>query len=103
MDYLGSAAPHGRYWLAFYAAFVAFVIPMRVLIVWLFVRTRSVLLTQVMHASSTASIVTLAPLHVTAGQEAAWYALCGAALWIVVAVVTALSSTMRSHTIIYRL
>jgi membrane protease YdiL (CAAX protease family) len=85
IDYLGTATPHGSYWLPYFLAFAAAMTAMRVLIAWIYTNTKSVLLAQLMHVSSTGSLVLLSPPHVTAGQEAAWYVVYAAALWIVVA------------------
>src|SRR5262245_60151738 len=49
VDYLGAASPHGAYWLPFFLAFVAILMPIRVLIAWVYSNTGSVLLTQLMH------------------------------------------------------
>jgi uncharacterized protein len=87
VDYLGAAAPHGVYWLPFFLAFIAVVTAMRVLIVWVYSNTSSVLLAQFMHASSTGFLVILSPAHVSPAQEALWYAVYAAVLWIVVALV----------------
>ena len=87
VDYLGGAAPHGVYWLPFFLTFVALVTAMRVLIVWVYSNTSSVLLAQLMHVSSTASLVLLAPSPISPVQETLWYAAYAAVLWIVVALV----------------
>lgn len=87
VDYLGAATPHGSYWPRFFLAFVALVTAIRVLIGWLYVNTQSVLLAQMMHASSTGSLVVFGPARVTAFEEALWYAVYALGLWIVVAVV----------------
>jgi hypothetical protein len=60
---------------------------MRVLIVWVYVNTRSVLLAQLLHASSTGSLVVLGAAHASPAQETLWYAVYAACLWIVVAIV----------------
>jgi hypothetical protein len=59
----------------------------RVLIAWMYANTKSVLLAQLMHASSTGSLVVLSPSLVTAGQEALWYGVYACALWVAVAAV----------------
>jgi membrane protease YdiL (CAAX protease family) len=87
VDYLGAASPHGRYWLDFFLAFATAMTALRVLISWVYANTESVLLPQLIHASSTGSLVALSPLGVTPGQEALWYAAYGAALWLTVLVV----------------
>ncbi len=84
VDYLGTATPHGAYWGRYFLAFIAAMSAMRVLICWLFARTGSVLLAQMLHAVSTGCLVVLSPPHVSAGQEAAWYAIYAVVLWLIV-------------------
>lgn len=87
IDFLGTAWPHGSYLLAYFFAFVAVMTAMRVLIAWLYANTRSVLLAQLMHVSSTGSLVALSPPMATARQEAFWYCIYAGVLWVVVAFV----------------
>jgi uncharacterized protein len=61
---------------------------MRVLIGWVYVNTKSVPIAQLMHASSTGSLVVFSPPHVNAAQEALWYGVYAVALWTTVSVVT---------------
>ena len=56
IDYLGTATPHGAYWLRYFLAFTAAMTAMRVLIGWIYTNTKSVPLAQLMHASSTGSL-----------------------------------------------
>ena len=88
IDFLGSASPHGTALPAFFAAFVAAMAAMRVLIAWFYERTQSVALAQLIHISSTGSLVVFSPPSVSPAQEAAWYALYAAALWLLVLVLT---------------
>jgi CDP-diglyceride synthetase len=87
IDYLGTSTPHGAYWFPFFLAFTAALTAMRVLIAWICSNTKSVLLAQLLHASSTGSLVIFSPPGVTAAQESLWYAVYAAALWLVVAIV----------------
>jgi membrane protease YdiL (CAAX protease family) len=90
VDSLGAASPHGHYFLEFFAAFVAMLVALRVLVAWLYTNTGSIRLAQSLHASSTGFLVVLGAGGVSAGQEALWYACYAAALWLVVGVVVAL-------------
>ncbi len=90
INYLGTATPHGRYWLPFFLAFAFAMTAMRVLICWMYTNTRSVFLAQLMHISSTGSLVVFSAPRVTATQEVLWYAIYGVALWLVVGLVVAL-------------
>jgi uncharacterized protein len=89
IDFLGTATPHGAYWLRYFLAFTAAMTAMRVLMGWIYTNTKSIVLAQLMHASSTGSLVIFSPGGVTAGQETMWYALYAAALWLVVGMVAA--------------
>jgi membrane protease YdiL (CAAX protease family) len=89
IDYLGTATPHGSYWLAYFAAFAIAMTAIRILIAWIYVNTESVLLAQLFHAGSTGALVIFSPAHLTAGQETFWYRIYAAALWLVVAMVIA--------------
>ena len=59
----------------------------RVLISWTYSNTNSVLLAQLLHMSSTGALVIFSAPRLAARQEATWYGLYAAALWLVVAVV----------------
>jgi membrane protease YdiL (CAAX protease family) len=87
VDFLGAAYPHGAYWLPYFLAFVAVMTPMRVLIAWVYTNTRSVLLAQLMHASSTGFLAVLSPAPVSPAQEVLWYMGYAAVRWVAVAVV----------------
>jgi len=89
IDYLGTSTPHGAYWFPFFLAFTAAMTAMRVLIAWIYSNTKSILLTQLLHASSTGSLVIFSPPRVTAAQESLWYAVYVAVLWVVVAIIAA--------------
>jgi len=87
IDFLGAATPHGAYWFPFFLAFTSAMTAMRVLISWTYSNTNSVLLAQLMHVSSTGSLVVFSPPRLTAGQEVMWYALYAITLWLTVAAV----------------
>lgn len=87
INFLGTASPHGRYWLHFFLAFAVAMTAMRVLICWVYVNTKSVLLAQLMHVSSTGALVILSPAGTTAPQEVVWYLSYGIVLWLGVAIV----------------
>jgi CAAX protease family protein len=89
IDHLGSAVPHGKYWLPFFLSFTVAMTALRVLICWVYANTESILLAQMLHASSTGALAVFSPPHVTAGQEVFWYAVYGVLLWAVVAIIVA--------------
>ena len=87
VDFLGAATPHGRSWLSFFLAFTAAMTAIRVLICWVYANTQSVLSAQLLHISSTSSLVVLSPPRVNPAQEVTWYLLYALTLWLVVAIV----------------
>ncbi len=97
IDFFGSASPHGKALPAFFAAFIAAMAAMRVLITWFYERTQSIALAQLIHISSTGSLVAFSPPAVTPAQEAAWYALCAAILWLLALLLTILFSDNRQR------
>lgn len=80
VDSLGAASPHGGALPWFFLAFVLVLTSLRLLIAWIYTRTGSLLIAQATHASSTGFLVVLGAAHVTAAQEAMWYAAYGALL-----------------------
>ena len=89
VDYLGSATPHGSYWLPFFLAFTFVITAIRVLICWIYSNTDSVLLAQMFHASSTGALAAFSPSRVSANGEVMWYVVYGVILWIIVAIIIA--------------
>jgi membrane protease YdiL (CAAX protease family) len=97
VNYLGTATPHRAYWFPFFLAFTFAMTAMRVLISWLYTNTKSVLIAQLMHISSTGSLVIFSPPAVSAGQEVIWYALYGIVLWLAVLAVLKRFGTRLAH------
>lgn len=94
INFLG-ATPHGGYWFPFFLVFAASMTAMRVLISWAYNNTRSVLLAQLLHISSTSSLVVFSPA-VSASREVLWYALYAATLWLFVLFVPSRYGTQLS-------
>jgi membrane protease YdiL (CAAX protease family) len=86
IDYLGAASPHKAYLLPFFLAFTLILTAMRVLICWMYTHAKSVLLTQLMHISSTGSLVVFGPPRVSALEEVIWYGVYGGTAWLAVAI-----------------
>ncbi len=97
IDYLGTSTPHGALWLPFFLAFTVAMTAMRVLIAWIYSNTNSILLSQLLHAASTGSLVIFSPARVTAAQESLWYVVYAAALWLVVAVIALFNRRQTHH------
>jgi len=87
IDCLGTATPHGASWFSFFLAFAVAMTAMRVMICWIYTNTQSVWMAQLLHLSSTGSLIIFSSPRVTAGQEVMWYALYGSSLWLAVAII----------------
>ena len=85
INFLGSASPHGQYWMTYFLSFAAVMTAMRVIIAWIYQNTKSLLLCQLMHICSTGFLVAFSPSPIAAAQEPIWYFVYAAVLWILVA------------------
>ncbi|ESQ73713.1 CPBP family intramembrane glutamic endopeptidase [Asticcacaulis sp. AC402] len=83
----GSASASGAIPPALYIAVLlfSFLIPYRILMVWLYDRTNSVLLVMLMHAPLAAGQVILLPASITGVQAVIFDLVFAAALWLIVA------------------
>lgn len=63
-DFLSNYHALGSHWLPYFAGFFVFVMALRVLIVWVYANTQSLLLAQLMHASSTGFFAILIPVDI---------------------------------------
>ena len=88
-DYLGASVARGIYWLPHFAMFIISMTAMRVLVVWVYTNTRSVLLAQLMHASSTGFLSILVPLSLSPKNDTLFYAVYAVVLWVAVTIVIA--------------
>jgi membrane protease YdiL (CAAX protease family) len=78
-----AAVPHGAGLPAFFVAFVIVLAAARVIICRAVAATSGILIAQLIHISSTGSLVILGPAHVSPAQEALWYGVYGCCLWLI--------------------
>lgn len=85
----GSADTAGTLPLAIYMAALLFTFlpPYRVLMVWVYAHTESLLVAMLMHASLVTFWLASMPQGITGAAQATWYVVWGGVLWGVVAVV----------------
>ncbi len=85
-NYLGSAAPAGGLPLTIFlpALLFSFLPPYRVLMVWVYDRTRSLLVAMLMHASLVTFWLSSTPLAIAGVPQVTWYLMWAAALWVIV-------------------
>jgi len=88
-DFLTASGSRAAYWLPHFAAFIVSMTAMRVIVVWAYVNTKSVLLAQLVHASSTGFLAVLVPLALSPARDTLFYWVYSAVLWGAVAVVVA--------------
>ncbi|WP_172596284.1 CPBP family intramembrane glutamic endopeptidase [Petrocella atlantisensis] len=86
--YLGSSATLGIFWVPhFVSMFILAMTATRVIIVWVYNHTKSVLLAQLIHASSTGFLYTLGPSPISPANEILWYIIYALTLWVFVIVI----------------
>ena len=90
--YIGSAQNLGTYFIPnFITMWIVGMMAMRVLQVWIYNNTNgSVLLIQLMHASSSGFLMVFTPSNNSPANEIFWFAVYAVVLWIVVAIVIAI-------------
>ena len=98
-DFLTASGSRGEYWLPHFAMFIVSMTAMRVVVVWTYANTGSVLLGQLVHASSTGSLAVLVPLSLSPAQDTLFYAVYSVVLWGAVALIVALfgQGLVRQH------
>jgi membrane protease YdiL (CAAX protease family) len=85
--YLGESEMFGPLWLPrFIAMWIVAMTAMRIILVWIYENTGSLLLAQLTHASSTGFLLILGPAATTPAQGTLWFAVYGVVLWIVAAI-----------------
>ncbi len=85
--FLTQSSDLGGYWLPYFIAFVLFLVALRIIIVWVYSNTRSLLLAQLMHASSTGFLVALIPTDIEPVNWVIFYGVYAIVLWAVALVV----------------
>ncbi len=88
-SYLGSSTAQGAYWLPQFLAFVAAMTALRIVMAWTYTHTRSVLLAQLLHASSTGFLAILVPLSLSPAKNTLFYVMYAVVLWGVTAILAA--------------
>lgn len=85
--FLGQFADLGSYWLPYFAAFSLFIVALRVLIVWVYENTGSLMLAQLMHASSTGFLAALTATEIAPQNWFIFYLVYAVALSAIAALV----------------
>ena len=77
----------GAYWLPYFITFVLFLVALRIIIVWVYSNTRSLLLAQLIHASSTGFLWVLTPTYIEPVNWVIFYSVYATAMWGVALIV----------------
>jgi membrane protease YdiL (CAAX protease family) len=88
-DFLGQYQAFGGYWLPYFLAFSLFVVALRVLIVWVYENTGSLLLAQLMHSSSSGFLAILIPMGIAPMSWVVFYSAYAVVLSTVALIVVA--------------
>ena len=81
--FLMQYADLGRAWWPYFLAFVAFLVALRTIMGWAYTATNSLLLAQLIHASSTGFLFVLTPEYETPIHWFVFYGVYAACLWLV--------------------
>jgi membrane protease YdiL (CAAX protease family) len=86
-DFLGNYLAFGPNWFLYFAAFFVFVIPLRVIIAWVYENTGSLLLVCLVHASSSGFLGVLVPIKNNGETWPIFYAVYAIVIWLVAAAI----------------
>jgi membrane protease YdiL (CAAX protease family) len=96
-DFLGNFNTLAGYWLPYFIGFFVHVVALRVLIVWVYANTESLLLSMLMHTCSSGFFVVLIPTAIAPQNWAIFYPVYGVVLWIpAVAVILKYGKNLRA-------
>jgi len=86
-SFIGSSSTLGEFWLPYFISSTLFIMALRVLIVWVYANTKSLLLSQLMHASSTGFLAVFVSTEIAPTNWFIFYITYAFVLWAVVSVV----------------
>lgn len=97
-NYLGSAAEAGAFSLPLYIAVLlfSFLPPFRILMVWVYAHTESLLIGILMHASLNVFWILSMPSVLTVHQRVAWYITWAVILWALVGIINKFEKGKKS-------
>jgi uncharacterized protein len=86
-DYLGASSFRAEYFLPRFLFFCIAMIAMRIILVWVYENTKSVLMAQLMHASSSGSLAVLVSMSISPANDTLFHVVYSAALWLVALII----------------
>lgn len=81
--FLMQSSDLGVYWYPYFVAFVAFLVALRVIMVWTYSHTNSLLLSQMIHASSTGFLAVFTPEYIEPVNWVIFYSVYAIVMWVV--------------------
>jgi len=86
-DFLGNGISFGLNWLFYFAGFFVFVVALRIIIAWVYENTESLLLSQLIHASSSGFLAVLVPIKYGGEIWPIFYAVYAVGIWLVAGII----------------
>jgi len=94
--FLMQSSDLGIYWYPYFVAFVTFLIALRVIMAWAYSHTDSLLLSQMIHASSTGFLAVFTPEYIEPVNWVIFYSVYAVVMWVVaLAVIRNMASSSR--------
>ena len=81
--FLSQYSDLGVFWYPYFFAFVAVLVALRVIMVWAYSHTNSLLLSQMIHASSTGFLFVLTPDYIKPVNWVIFYSVYAVVLWVI--------------------
>jgi len=82
-DFLGNYRDFGTIWFLYFISFTVFIVALRIIIVWVYEKTKSLFLAQLMHASSSGFLSVFVPAGIAGEKWLVFYAVYAITLWII--------------------
>jgi membrane protease YdiL (CAAX protease family) len=86
-DFLSNYYDFGGIWLPTFMSFSVFVVALRIIIAWVYENTGSVLLSQLIHGSSSGFLAALVPMEIAGKSWFIFYTIYALVLWIVAVII----------------
>lgn len=86
-DFLGNYLSFGSNWFLYFAPFFVFVVALRIIIAWVYENTGSLLLSQLLHASSSGFLAILVPIRYAGETWPIFYAVYAIVIWLVATII----------------
>jgi len=76
VDFLGNYRDFGTIWLLYFISFTVLIVALRIIIVWVYEKTKNLFLAQLMHASSSGFLSVFVPAAIVGETWLVFFSLC---------------------------